>query len=251
MKVLGLVMTRNSESFLWDRLVDMAHYCDAIYVFDDRSVDKTRSIALSHPKVKNVISADVGLSQEQWFFTEATILNTLYGMAEFYKPNWIIRLDDDEVIQPAHAVRRVLSMTPSEVAAIVFPHESTWRDPLFPQMVPLMGTTRTMRGAAWRYAPGLKAVKPLHNPRLPEAIHSLGEVRESEEFLIYHNGWDTLEKRIQRVDLYTSLDPECAWNYNVPYDRGLLFGFRRSEIDVLIAEYKRRSKEKNHVEQCE
>src|SRR5438270_12817863 len=108
MKVLGLMMVRNGEKVLQRSFDSMAVYCDEIYVLNDRSTDRTLEILRSHPAVTNIFSASAAVSQEDWFFSEAMNLNFLYRMADFCLPDWVIRLDHDEVFERGDELRGIL-----------------------------------------------------------------------------------------------------------------------------------------------
>jgi hypothetical protein len=98
------------------------------------------------------------------------------------------------------------------------------------------GIGRTRR--VWRHYRHLRpGSKPLHNDYMPVDIEAHGARVRSDALTISHSGWSTLEKRIEAVDRYSALDPRCQWNDGVPYDRGLLFGYGRTEIDRLIEDY--------------
>lgn len=242
MRVLGIMMVHNGQATLRDTLDRMAVYCDAVFVLDDRSTDATRRIAEAHPVVANVFTARPDVSQVPWFHPESLSLELLYRMADFDRPDWIVQLDDDQALEPAERVRTVLASVDPSVAALRLPLVSTWNDPLYPQLVPLLGSGRSMNGAIWRHHVGLEAGdQPLHNFRLPRNVEAFGGIGETRELTIVHHGWDTLEKRIERVDFYTSLDPSYHFNHGIPYDRGLLFGYSREEIPRLIAEYQARA----------
>ena len=108
-------------------------------------------------------------------------------------------------------------------------------------MVPLMSPARSLQGTIWRYYRDLTpGNKPIHNRRLPSGIENLGRVITMDNIVLHHDGWDTLSKRIDKVDQYTALDPECQYNFGVPYDRGLLFGYERNAIDNLIRDYRKK-----------
>jgi glycosyltransferase involved in cell wall biosynthesis len=241
MRILGLIMVRNGEKKLGKTLSDMSEYCDSIYILNDRSTDQSYTIAKNFPKVKNIFTAAPHLPQVDWFFPESQMYELLYRMADFYRPDWIIQLDDDEHIEDARHVRKTLADTGKHIACIKFQKFSSWDDAQYPQMVPLMGKAANISAAIWRYYPGLKAgSQPLHNPRFPVNIDTYGETVFSDQLKFIHTGWNTLQKRIHCVDKYMRLDPECAFNHKTPYDKGLLFGYKRNEVHLLIAEYQRR-----------
>ncbi|WP_315822275.1 hypothetical protein [Paraflavitalea speifideaquila] len=78
----------------------------------------------------------------------------------------------------------------------------------------------------------------MHNPRFPANIEQYGESILSDDIRFIHRGWDTLGKRIQAVERYFRLDPTFEFNQGIPYDKGLLFGYKRNEIDRLINAYR-------------
>jgi glycosyltransferase involved in cell wall biosynthesis len=241
MRILGLVMVRNGEKKLRNTLSAMSEYCDCIYVLNDRSTDNSYTVAQHFPKVRNIFTAAPELSQQDWYFPESQMYELLYRMADFYRPDWIIHLDDDEHIEPAGNVRKTLATIEKHVSCIKFQKVSIWNDASYPELVPLMGKASNISAAIWRYYPGLKAgSQPLHNPRFPVNIEMHGEIAFSDQLKYIHGGWDTLEKRINCVDKYMRLDPDCAFNHKTPYDKGLLFGYKRDEVDLLIQEYRKR-----------
>jgi glycosyltransferase involved in cell wall biosynthesis len=240
MKILGLMMIRNGESTVEEALDRMAEYCDAVFVLDDRSRDRSAEIAKRHRVVDNVFAANRDLSQEDWFFPESQNLNLLYRMADFYQPDWVTRVDVDEYVSPGNLVRDALSGVGSEFAGVQFTRASTWDDPRYPLMIPLMGSGRYPGAAFWRYYPGLKAEKPLHNPRMPHAVRRHGLIGEVPNLTLFHSGWNTLERRIERVELYAKHDPDCRLSFGKTYDKLLLFGHARDDVDRLINTYGRR-----------
>ena len=241
MKVLGLMRVRNGADRLRDALDCLHRCCDAVYVIDDRSSDGTPEVLAAHPAVGNVFRVSPWVSSRDWFFPESMGLNLLYRMADFFVPDWVIALDHDQVLAPVSDLRGMLASLDPAVAAVLTPLVSVWNDPDYPLMVPLMGRATAPRGNIWRYHPGLEAgTKPLHNGYLPANIEQFGRTERLDSVTFYHHGWDTLRKRIAKVDLYRSLDPDCAYNFGVPYDRGLLFGYERGDLKGLLREYRRR-----------
>lgn len=241
LNVLGLSFVRNAEDRLQAILDSMATYCDSICVVDDRSSDRTGEILRSHPRVSNVFTIDPQISNDPWHFPESWLLQLLYRMADFYQPDWVVMLSADEHLEPVELVRETLLHAADETAGIQTYLTSTWSDPLYPFMVPLMGQARSLVGRIWRYHPGLESGrKRLHNSYFPGNVSDFGQIVYSNELTIAHFGWSTLAERIAKVDLYTALDPKLELNDGVPYDLGLLFGYERHRTDELIREYGRR-----------
>src|SRR5918993_2682133 len=225
MKVLGLMMVRNGEDRVARALDALQSCCDEVFAIDDRSLDQTTRVLSEHPIVTNVFKVDPTISQQDWFFPESLGLNLLYRMADFSVPDWVIFLDDDQVIESRENPRTILAAVPPSIVALLTPMVSVWADPNYPLMVPLMGQATSLQGNIWRYCPGLEAgSKPLHNGHLPVNIDRFGRIIRLDRITFLHYGWDTLRKRIAKVDCYQSLDPRCEHNFGVSYDQGLLFG---------------------------
>src|SRR5271157_6338338 len=180
MRILGLMMARNCESVIGDRLDRMASYCDSVCVLDDRSDDRTAEIARSHPLVLNLLRARPEAGEGPWFFPESLMLQILSHMADLERPDWSVRLDSDEWIEPGSAVRGVLESMDSNISGVKFPRLVTWNDPEYPDMFSLMRTEidTTLTGGFWRYCPGLTAERPLHNPRIPVGVGNFGRIVE-------------------------------------------------------------------------
>src|SRR5712692_7279820 len=138
MRFLGLVMAHNAETVLGKALQNLSLYCDAVYVLNDRSSDETFSIARHFPIVQNIFSIDPSLPAEEWYFPEGQLLQLLYNMAEFYQPDWIIRLDADECVEGWADLRSYLDSLPPHVSGVQCPKVSGWADREYPQKVALM-----------------------------------------------------------------------------------------------------------------
>jgi hypothetical protein len=241
MKVLGLMMVRNGADRVTRTLDAMQGFCDEVYAIDDRSVDDTHQLLRQHPVVTNVFRVDPAISQRDWFFPESMGLNLLYRMADFSRPDWVIFLDDDQAVESPNELRTILSEVPSSVAALLTPMVSSWADPDYPLLVPLMGRATSVQGHIWRYFPGLESgSKPVHNGHLPVNIERFGRIERLDDITFVHDGWNTLRSRIAKVDLYQTLDPDGKYNFGVPYDEGLLFGYKRGALKDLLREYRRR-----------
>lgn len=240
MRVLGLMMVHNAGSGLQDALDAMAEFCDGACVVVDRSTDDSEMIVRRHRLVRACRVIPPQLSDAPWAIGEGRLLNMLYRMAEHEGADWVLRLDCDERVEPGERLRPMLSSMPQTIAGVRFPKESTWDDPDYPALVPLMSRACSMQGAVWRLYPDIRATQPLHNLRLPACVPRHGSVLDTYDIVCLHAGWSTLAQRLDRVRLYTLLDPTARWNHGVRYDHGLLFGYGLEQLDELIDEYRRR-----------
>jgi murein DD-endopeptidase MepM/ murein hydrolase activator NlpD len=240
-RVLGLCRVHNGALTVARTLDSLAAFCDDIYVIDDRSTDGTHEILSRHPAVTNVVSARSDLPATPWLIPESAGLELLYRMADFCRPDWVVLIDADQTIEADVDIRALLEQTPPDTAALLCPLFSTWSDPLYPDLIPVMGAAATLRGPLWRWRPGLRAGgKALHNPHWPLNIAEFGGIEQVDGLRIRHFGWSTLAERIAKVHHYFALDPDCGLNFGVAYDRSLLFGYSLAEIDLLKADYEHR-----------
>lgn len=241
MRVLGMFRVHNGADILPRVLDSLSGWCDDIYAIDDRSTDNSADILAQHPAVTNVVRARSDLPQTPWLIPEPPGLELLYRMADFCRPDWIAMIDSDQVVEADVDVRGMLADVPADVAALMCPMIPTWQDPEFPEMIPVMGPAESVRGPFWRWHPGLRAgTRMIHNPHWPANITEHGRIGMVYDVRLVHHGWSTLAERVAKVDHYRRIDPDCRLNYGVPYDRALLFGYARDEVDLLEADYRRR-----------
>jgi glycosyltransferase involved in cell wall biosynthesis len=241
MHILGLMFVHNGGHLLGHALQSFSCLCDEVYVVDDRSADETMDRLEASPIVTNVFTVSHRLPHGPWYHSESALLNLLYRMADLCVPDWILFLDHDQVFQCDLDLRSVLSSAPSDVIGYSAKLESVWHDLDYPRMVPLMGSASRPTVPVWRYVTGLSpGSKRLHNGAAPNKLGALGDVIPLPGATVVHYGWDTLAKRLEKVDLYLRLDPDQALNNGVPYDRGLLFGYARDEVDLLVEDYRRK-----------
>jgi glycosyltransferase involved in cell wall biosynthesis len=234
----------NGGILLEECLASLSGVCDEICAVDDRSSDSSYETLTSCEAVTNIFRVPLRLGRQPWVLGETPLLNLLYRMADLCGPDWIVMLDHDQYLEDAHEFRLLLESSPRDVAGYELRLQSVWLDPEYPRLVPLLGTAETRSTRVWRHRPGLEpGQKWLHNGVAPSNLRDFGATLFASTPRVIHSGWSTLAARIEKVDFYSSLDPDYTWNDGVPYDRGLLFGFSRSELDKLRAAYRVRMKD--------
>ncbi|EUA85586.1 hypothetical protein I551_8041 [Mycobacterium ulcerans str. Harvey] len=133
------------------------------------------------------LRARFDLPATPWLIPESTGLELLYRMADFCRPDWVMMVDADWLVETDIDVRAALARTPEDVAALLGPIVSSWDDPEYPELIPVMGTAEALRGPFWRWSPGLRAgIKLMHNPHWPANITDHGRIGRLEG-----SGWCT------------------------------------------------------------
>ncbi|CLY21549.1 Membrane-bound metallopeptidase [Mycobacterium tuberculosis] len=236
MRILAMTRAHNAGRTLAATLDSLAVFSDDIYVIDDRSTDDTAEILANHPAVTNVVRARPDLPPTPWLIPESAGLELLYRMADFCRPDWVMMVDADWLVETDIDLRAVLARTPDDIVALMCPMVSRWDDPEYPDLIPVMGTAEALRGPLWRWYPGLRAGgKLMHNPHWPANITDHGRIGQLPGVRLVHSGWSTLAERILRVEHYLRLDPDYRFNFGVAYDRSLLFGYALDEVDGLVS----------------
>lgn len=208
MRILAMTRAHNAGRTLAATLDSLAVFSDDIYVIDDRSTDDTAEILANHPAVTNVVRARPDLPPTPWLIPESAGLELLYRMADFCRPDWVMMVDADWLVETDIDLRAVLARTPDDIVALMCPMVSRWDDPEYPDLIPVMGTAEALRGPLWRWYPGLRAGgKLMHNPHWPANITDHGRIGQLPGVRLVHSGWSTLAERILRVEHYLRLDP--------------------------------------------
>lgn len=97
MKIIGLTRVRNEEKIILDTLNHWAEICTGgIYVYDDKSVDKTPAICKAHPAVKGVIEGkEWDMDRERAEFMNRQEVLTL-AQKNAGSDDWFVYFDADE-----------------------------------------------------------------------------------------------------------------------------------------------------------
>lgn len=93
MKVIGVLRVRNEARWIEKCVSSILPLCDLVIVMDDHSDDDTLYRCQSMSKVNAFESQFYGLN-------EARDKNHLLSIAEAQKPDWIIAIDGDEMLDP-------------------------------------------------------------------------------------------------------------------------------------------------------
>jgi glycosyltransferase involved in cell wall biosynthesis len=89
---VGLMRVKNEEKFI-EEVLEAQNFCDVILVLNNYSTDRTKEIAQSF---KNVVVIDSPFPDE---YTEGLDQEYLCERAREYDPQWICRMQGDEVLE--------------------------------------------------------------------------------------------------------------------------------------------------------
>lgn len=96
-KIIGLTKVRNEQDIIKDTLDRWSEICTGgIYVYDDKSDDRTVEIARAHPAVKEVIEGslwDADREKAEWF-NRQVVLSRAQQFAD--EDTWFVYFDCDE-----------------------------------------------------------------------------------------------------------------------------------------------------------
>lgn len=96
-KIAGIAAIRNEEHIIGDTLDHFGSFCDALYIYDDCSSDKTIKICHDHKKVKKLIQGTVWNTDRYWGQTRNR--QRIFEVAKEDSPEWILYFDADERIE--------------------------------------------------------------------------------------------------------------------------------------------------------
>lgn len=93
MTIVGMLRVKNEARWIERSISSILPICDRVVVLNDHSTDTTKDICESLSRVEVFDSPFVGLN-------EARDKNYLLDRALVYKPDWIIAIDGDEMLEP-------------------------------------------------------------------------------------------------------------------------------------------------------
>lgn len=97
MKIAGITKIRNEAHIIKDTLNHFGQFCDAIYVYDDCSTDRTVRMCREHSKVKKIIQGEVWDTNR--YRAEYQTRQRVLEEAQKDNPEWLLYFDADERIE--------------------------------------------------------------------------------------------------------------------------------------------------------
>jgi len=124
LRIIGVLMAKNEETFIPELLDQMKVFCDETLVLDGGSTDQTVSIALKK-------GARCRLEDKADGFHEGRARRYLHYWAAEYKPDWIFAPDADDIFIPDDLpkIREIVKLADSQgINVVQFPYRYLWGD---------------------------------------------------------------------------------------------------------------------------
>ncbi len=218
---VAMLRIKNEEAHIAEVLQSINSLCDAIFVFDDNSTDRTAEIVKLFEKVHYIRSPFEGLN-------ESRDKNYLYDqIIKYCEPNWILCVDGDEVLEangPA-IIRDYVTRFPDVQAwklKIAFLWDSPdqvrvdriyndfWRPSMFRPFIPRphvpddIALMKEFRFMATPFGRHVGADKPnLHCSSVPQRLLHAARILPAR---LKHYGYMERDNRVRKLDYYTSID---------------------------------------------
>jgi hypothetical protein len=198
MDLLGLMRVKNEEDFIEEVLLAQS-FCDKIVVLNNHSTDRTKEICQSFSNVDVIdtpfpeVSNWVNEGQEKGFLCEQAVQ---------YNPQWICQMQGDEVLEPETYQKIRSALSDKTVECI---DEYTLRvDGHF---------SASYRQSFWRFPAGNLTYDFCHCS-LPQQLASVPKSRFN--VALWHLGGLQASRRMNRANLYKSIDPDRKFsNYEI------------------------------------
>lgn len=212
-RIVCAMRVKNEDEWLAESFAQIVPVVDAIVVFDDGSTDDTPAICRAEPKV-------ICYEYQELPLDEVRDKNRLLALVLQTKPDWILALDGDEVLEdraPDTILRALAGIGPEPVHPITFAFEflymwndqsryridgkygSVWHPRLF--------TTWGQDTSRWRFERKAGHAGGLHCGSVPPQV--LRNVRRL-GVKVKHFGYMHAATRARKHAWYLARDPDAA-----------------------------------------
>lgn len=209
-RIIGMLNIQNEDRWIREALDSMARVCDGIVIYDDGSTDRTPEICAMHPAVIDYER------REEATLDKTRDKNRLLQLALKHKPDWILCLDGDEVLENSAPERifDALRACPPQAGALEFHFLYMWNDR---QHVRTDGIYHPIYHPCLfrcdRQAPDTLAFQPtdhggnLHCERVPQTLQGVWHKVDVE---VIHLGYMYAEDRLRKYEWNKQKDPAHA-----------------------------------------
>ncbi|RPJ86990.1 MAG: glycosyltransferase [Acidobacteria bacterium] len=204
-RFLCAMRVKNEADHIHEALSRALALCDRAFVFDDHSTDDTPQIAASFGSRVTVIhSPFVGLD-------EARDKNHLLQRILVVRPEWVLWIDGDEILERSAPTRLLCAARSNRVAVYSLRVAYLWNDPGYVRVDGLWGSFRrpslfTLKGQPCRRLT-FRATGHggnFHCGSVPEGL--IGRIAKS-DVRLKHYGYLSPEQRRRKFEWYNSIDP--------------------------------------------
>lgn len=212
---LSMIVRNEADRYLRRMLTAHLEIIDEAVIIDDGSTDGTadviREVLADVPLtlIENPVSRfsnEVELRKQQW---EETIRT---------KPDWILNLDADEILEADFAGQIADIVRQQEHHIIYFRLYDMWSETHYREDT-YWFVHRTYRPFMVRYLPGVDYIwneVSQHCGRFPRTVLSFPHLCHNAR--VQHFGWATLEDRKTKYERYKQLDPDSRFGVKEQYD---------------------------------
>jgi len=211
---LAMLVHNEADRYLEKVLTHAAGYIHQAVILDDASTDNT--VEVCHKCLAD-IPHQIMVNSTAGFHNEIMLRKQLWDMAIATKPDWILILDADEILEDgaAHRIPHLLRNPNADVYHFRLYdiwNETEYREDHYWQ------AHKHYRPFLLRYQPDYSYVwqeTPQHCGRLPMNLGSLRGINC--ELRVKHWGWARVADRLEKFYRYKKLDPEARYGIKEQY----------------------------------
>lgn len=208
---VSMVVRNEADRYLHSVLESIQDVADDIAIIDDHSTDSTYDICCKFKKVRILRFPSPFLMS-----AESTVREAAWKWALEARPDWILALDADEIIEEPERLRALIEQDTVDVWG--FRRYDMW-DPYHYRDDALWTGHHRLWPLLVRVFPGYPykwSARALHASRVPENLGRF--VFSASDVRIKHLGWMRPEDRVIRYQRYMEYDSKGEWGSKEQYE---------------------------------
>lgn len=208
-KLTAMMIVHNEEHrYLRMCLDHLSRYVDNMVILDDCSTDRTYDICSSYPKVELLERNDMPMFWEN----EALLRMKLWNLTLRTKPQWIIALDADEMMEDRIIQERDKLLAGDHIW-VEFRLFEFWGNMTHYRVDKMWNPYNRWGIYLFRYREDLKYVwnnQPLHCGRVPMNLRRYQGIRS--DLRLRHYGWANKAEHLLKYQRYIERDPKGKYS---------------------------------------